>query len=68
MRFTFIKRGAMSKTNFEDTVFNGKLIRYSLQLAMLLKLLNAELISKDEFNKIKCRLMSDYNIISDLTT
>lgn len=47
--------------------FNGKLIRYSMQLAMLLQLRNADLISNEEFNKTKSRLMRDYNIISDFT-
>lgn len=36
MRFNFIKRGAMKKIKFENTVFNENLIRYSLQISMLL--------------------------------
>lgn len=42
------------------------LIRYSMQLAMLKKLLNHKLISEEEYNAIKKKLMKDYQIISDL--
>jgi len=38
-----------------------------MQLAMLLQLRNTDLISNEEFNKTKSRLMRDYNIISDFT-
>lgn len=46
----------------------NKLIRYTMQLAMLKKLLEKELISIDEYNIVKNKLMKDYNIISDITT
>ncbi|EDT72674.1 SHOCT domain-containing protein [Clostridium perfringens] len=46
----------------------NKLIRYTMQLAMLKQLLEKELISIDEYNIVKNRLMKDYNIISDITT
>ena len=47
-------------------LFTGKLIAYSMQLAMLSKLLNVGMISKDEYCKVKNRLMKDYKIVSDL--
>lgn len=46
----------------------NKLIRYTMQLAMLKQLLEKELISIDEYNIVKNKLMKDYNIISDMTT
>ncbi|HBF4557140.1 SHOCT domain-containing protein [Clostridioides difficile] len=46
----------------------NKLIRYTIQLAMLKQLLEKELISIDEYNIVKNKLMKDYNIISDITT
>lgn len=45
-----------------------KMLRYSIQLAMLKQLLDKELISELEYNKIKNRLMRDYGIVSDLCT
>ena len=44
-----------------------KLLRYSMQLSMLRQLLNKKLINEFEYEKIKKRLMKDYNIISDIT-
>ncbi|MCL6884942.1 conjugal transfer protein [Clostridioides difficile] len=46
----------------------NKLIRYTMQLAMLKQLLEKELISIDEYNIVKNKLMKDYNIISYITT
>ncbi|MEK8193778.1 SHOCT domain-containing protein [Clostridium perfringens] len=46
----------------------NKLIRYTMQLAMLKQLLEKKLISIDEYNIVKNKLMKDYNIISDITT
>ncbi|WP_330615826.1 SHOCT domain-containing protein [Roseburia faecis] len=44
-----------------------RLLRYSMQLSMLRQLLNKKLINEFEYEKIKKRLMNDYNIISDIT-
>lgn len=44
-----------------------RLLRYSMQLSMLRQLLNKKLINEFEYEKIKKRLMKDYNIISDIT-
>lgn len=45
-----------------------KLIRYSMQLAMLKQLLTKKEITEKEYYLIKHRLMQDYNIKSDLTS
>lgn len=42
-------------------------LRYSIQLVMLNKLRNFNVITEDEYAKIKSRLMQDYDIISDWT-
>ncbi len=45
---------------------NEKLIRYSIQLIYLARLLESKLINDTEFSLIKKQLMSDYSIISDI--
>lgn len=45
---------------------NEKLIRYSIQLIYLARLLESKLINDMEFSLIKKQLMSDYSIISDI--
>lgn len=47
---------------------SNKLIRYSLQIAMLKQLLSQELISQKEYNEVKKRIMKDYRIVSDITS
>lgn len=47
---------------------SNKLIRYSLQIAMLKQLLSQKLISKKEYNEVKKRIMKDYRIVSDITS
>ena len=42
------------------------LIRYSMQLAMLNQLRDRELVTEEEYNEIKRRLMQDYQVLSDL--
>lgn len=44
-----------------------RLIRYSIQLAMLNHLLSKNLINKTEYQMIKSQLMKDYGIISNIT-
>lgn len=46
---------------------NVNVLRYSLQVVMLNKLRSYNVITEEEFKKIKNRLMQDYNIISDWT-
>lgn len=45
----------------------NSLIRYSLQLAMLRKLLGNQLISQAEYTKIRSKLMNKYGILSEIT-
>ena len=44
---------------------NDKLIRYSIQIAMLKQLLSRNLISEKEYLLAKQRIMKEYKIISD---
>ena len=52
---------------YVDIIEKKRLLRYSMQLSMLRQLLNKKLINEFEYEKIKKRLMKDYNIISDIT-
>ena len=45
-----------------------KILKYSIQLAMLKQLLDKGLITEIEHRKIKNQLMRDYNVVSDLCT
>ena len=47
-------------------VNNEELIRYSIQLIYLARLLEARLISDSEYLLIKKQLMNDYSITSDI--
>lgn len=60
-----IKSAFMKGGNDLDT---GKLLRYSMQLAMLRQLLMAKKITESEHKKIERRLKKDYGIISDITS
>ena len=44
------------------------LIRYSIQLAFLKKLLERKLITDREYSLIKQRLMKDYRVVSELSS
>ena len=44
-----------------------KLLRYSMQLAMLKQLFVKKLISEAEYLLIEKRLMKDYGIVSNIT-
>lgn len=46
---------------------NEKLLKYSKELSLLSQLLQNRLITEIEYQKIKIKLMKEYNIISDLT-
>ena len=43
-----------------------KILKYSMQIAMLKQLLRKELINEKEYEKIKKKLMEEYKIVSDL--
>lgn len=44
-----------------------KLLHYSKELSLLSQLLQSKLITETEYQKIKIKLMNEYNIISDLS-
>lgn len=44
-----------------------KLIRYSMQIAMLNQLLARKMISEKEYALVKAKLMQDYKIVSNIT-
>ncbi len=46
----------------------NRLLRYSMQLAMLKQLLNKKLITEEEYNRVLRKLKKDYGVISNLTT
>ncbi|MDY5576139.1 MAG: SHOCT domain-containing protein [Lachnospiraceae bacterium] len=46
---------------------NETLLQYSKELSLLSQLLQCKLITETEYQKIKMKLMNEYNIISDLT-
>ena len=45
---------------------NTDLLTNSMELSMLTRLLNSNLLTEVEFNKIKQELMREYNIVSDM--
>lgn len=47
---------------------DNRLIRYSMQIAMLRQLLTLALITEKEFTLIKNKLMQDYGVVSDLSS
>lgn len=50
----------------KTTVSDRKLFEYSMQLAMLTTLLQKQLISQNEYDKVKRKLMKKYHIISSI--
>lgn len=56
---------AMKGENEMDT---KKLLRYTMQLAMLKQLLTKKLIDEKEYLLIQKRLMKDYGVVSMLTS
>ncbi len=48
--------------------YEEKLLRYSIQLAMLGQLLHSNLITGKEYFLLKQKVMKDYGIKSDLTS
>jgi hypothetical protein len=44
-----------------------KLLRYSMELSMLNILRKENLITDEEYEKIKKKIMRDYKIVSDIT-
>lgn len=50
-----------------ETQDKEKLLQYSKELSLLSQLLQSKLITETEYQKIKIKLMNEYNIISDIT-
>lgn len=50
----------------KTAVSDRKLLEYSMQLAMLTTLLQKQLISQNEYDKVKRRLMKEYHIICSI--
>ena len=50
----------------KTTISDRKLLEYSMQLAMLTTLLQKQLISQNEYDKVKRKLMKEYHIISSI--
>lgn len=46
----------------------NRLLRYSMQLAMLKQLLNKRLITEEEHSRLLKSLMKEYGVVSNLTT
>lgn len=44
-----------------------KLLQYSIELSLLVQLLQCKKITEAEYQKIKIVLMEEYHILSDLT-
>lgn len=51
----------------ENEMDGKKLLRYTMQLAMLKQLLTKKLIDENEYSLIQKRLMKDYGIVSNIT-
>lgn len=56
-----------TKMFISETMEANTILRYSLQLAMLSKLLSNELINRSEYEKIRSKLMEKYNVISEIS-
>jgi hypothetical protein len=57
----------MIKTTTKTDGKVDKIIRYSMQIAMLGQLLAQGLIDVKEYDRVKIGLMKDYGVLSDLT-
>ena len=51
----------------ENEMNTKKLLRYTMQLAMLKQLLTKKLIDENEYLLIQKRLMKDYGVVSNIT-
>lgn len=50
-----------------EKAYQNKLLRYSMELSLLIQLLKCNQITDKEYQKIKSKLMKEYHILSDLT-
>lgn len=51
-----------------DKTMDNKVIRYSIELAMLKNLFEKKLITQTEYNAIETKIKKDYGIVSNITT
>lgn len=56
-----------SESNQHVQMSRNQLVNYSLQLAMLRRLLGKNLISRFEYDKIRSKLKKKYDVLSELT-
>ena len=59
---------SLKKRSEVEAVEEKRLIEYSMQLAMLKQLLIKKLITDDEYDRIKARIMKQYGIVSNIPT
>lgn len=55
-----------TKTSRPEPMGDNAIIRYSLQLAMLSRLLSNELITRTEYEKVRSKLMEKFSVISEI--
>jgi len=55
-----------TKISRPEPMGDNAIIRYSLQLAMLSRLLSNELITRSEYEKVRSKLMDKYSVISEI--
>lgn len=55
-----------TKTSRPELMGDNAIIRYSLQLAMLSRLLSNELITRTEYEKVRSKLMEKFSVISEI--
>lgn len=67
LKEVFVEQNNMKCTGNIGAKQCGRLMRYSMQLIMLQKLLRYKLLSEREYIAVKERLMKDYGIVSDFT-
>ena len=59
---------SLKKRSEVEAVEEKRLLRYVIQLGWLKRLLKKELITEDEYNRIKAALMKDYGITPGIST
>lgn len=50
-----------------EEAYQNKLLKYSMELSLLIQLFKGNQLTEKEYQKIKNKLMKEYNILSDLT-
>lgn len=50
-----------------EKAYQNKLLKYSMELSLLIQLFKNNQLTEKEYQKIKIKLMKEYNILSDLT-